>query len=480
MAHITVVGGAGYVGISYSVLLSELGHHVIGLDTDPRKVALLSQGLAPIHEPGLQPLLEKSLASGRLSFTSEVESAIATADFVLICVGTPSAPSGAADTTAVAEAARIIALSATGHTIVINKSTMPVGSNGFVANILAEHGVPGTTFDVVSNPEFLREGAAIFDIFHPSRIVLGSDNPDAAMAVAELFADLHAPLVFTDPRSAEMVKYASNAFLATKISFINEIAAICEHLDADVSAVVEGMSLDPRIGPRFLHPGAGFGGSCFPKDVRALAHMARESGYDTMLLTAVLDINRAMRDTIRAKLERHLGDLSGKTIALLGLAFKPETDDIREAPAVALIGDLLEAGARIRATDPVAIPNARAIHPDATYTRDAYSAAMGADAVVLTTEWNDYRHLDPDRLAHAMRGRLVIDGRNALDPHQIASSGLFYEGIGRRPEPRAEPAGARHLTHIRSVPAPERFSTVSPPPLHFAQEQAPTHPGTGS
>lgn len=458
MAHIAVVGGAGYVGVSYSVLLADLGHRVSSLDTDPHKIATLSRGQTPIHEPGLQPLLERSLASGRLTFTTAFDTAIPEADVVLICVGTPSTPSGAADMSAVAEAAASIARHAAGHTIVVNKSTMPVGSNRFVADILAEHGTPGATFDVVSNPEFLREGAAVHDIYHPSRIVLGATNPDAARTVAALFDELDVPIISTDPRSAEMVKYASNAFLANKISFVNEIAAICEHLDADVNAVIEGMRLDPRIGTHFLRPGVGFGGSCFPKDVRALAHMAREHGYTPTLLQAVLEINEAMRGRVREKLEHYLGDLQGTTIGILGLAFKPDTDDIREAPAIALIGDLHAAGATVRATDPVAIDHARAIHPDVTYTPDAYGAAMGADAVVLVTEWDAYRHLDLDRLAHAMRGRLLIDGRNTLMPAAVVAADLIYEGVGRRRMPDTV-----RVSHIASMPV-QTPAPVSPEP----------------
>jgi UDPglucose 6-dehydrogenase len=431
LATIAVAGGAGYVGVSYSVLLADLGHQVTGLDKDPTRVAMLNQGQAPFHEPGLQEILERTLSNGNLRFSTDYVESVPGAEFILICVGTPSTPSGAADTSAITETAQMIARHATGHTIVVNKSTMPVGSVAFVADILAEHAAPGATFAVVSNPEFLREGSAIHDIFHPDRIVLGAADPQASTAVAALYSRIEAPILYTSPRAAEMIKYASNAFLANKISFINEVATICEHLGADVNDVVRGMGLDSRIGAQFLHPGIGFGGSCFPKDVRALAKMAEDNGCHPALLTTVLDINEAMRTRVLKKIEKHLGSLQGKTIGILGLAFKPHTDDIREAPALALIAELVKAGATVRATDPVAIRNASKVFPDVTFVRDAYSAAMGADAVVLVTEWDVYRQIDPDRLANAMRGNLVVDGRNALTPHEISGANLVYEGVGR-------------------------------------------------
>lgn len=431
MASVAVIGGAGYVGVAYSALLADLGHDVDSVDTDPVRIGLLCQGTAPNHEPGLQTVLERVLGAGRLRFTTDHARAVSGAEFVFICVGTPSTPSGAADTSAIAESARTIARFASGHTIVVNKSTMPVGSASFVADILAEHATKDATFSVVSNPEFLREGSAIQDIYHPDRIVLGADDADAAAAVGRLYQALDAPMVITHPRSAEMIKYASNAFLANKISFINEVATICEKLGADVTAVVHGMSLDARINPHFLRPGIGFGGSCFPKDVRALATMARENGCDPTLLDAVLEINQKMRARAIDKICSRLGTLDGKTIGVLGLAFKPDTDDTREAPAIALIGELLQAGATVRATDPVATRHVAQKFPDVFLARDAYGAAMGADAIVLVTEWNAYRTLDLDRIANAMRGRLVVDGRNAFDPAAIAAAGLIYEGIGR-------------------------------------------------
>ena len=431
MVTIAVAGGAGYVGVAYSVLLADLGHNVFSVDTDPSRIMQLNQGKALNHEPGLQPLLEQTLASGRLRFTTDYETAISGADFVFICVGTPSTASGAADTSAISSAAQMIARNAHGHTVVVNKSTMPVGSVTFVGDVLAEHAANGTTFSVVSNPEFLREGSAIYDIYHPDRIVLGSDDLDVAKAVAALYQPLNAPFLITRPRSAEMIKYASNAFLANKISFINEVATICEHLEADVADVVAGMGMDPRISPHFLRPGIGFGGSCFPKDVRALARMALDHGCHPNLLLTTLHINESMRARILTKVESRLGTLSGKTIGILGLSFKPETDDIREAPATALIRELLQAGASVRATDPAAGRHMSTLIPEVTLTEDAYSTAMGADAVILVTEWEIYKRIDLDRLANAMRGNLLVDGRNVFEPSAVGAAGLQYDGVGR-------------------------------------------------
>jgi UDPglucose 6-dehydrogenase len=431
MARIAVIGGAGYVGLTYAAAFAELGHEVIGLDVDGARVRALCGGQTPIYEPGLEALLQKALASGRLRFTVSAAEALPSAEFAFICVGTPSDPFGRVDVRTVVAAAQTVGQHACGHTVVVNKSTMPVGSVEMVAGILSEHASFGASFDVVANPEFLREGSAIRDVFHPDRIILGATDRAAAEAVGSLYDSLDAPIVITDARSAEMTKYASNAFLATKISFINEIAMICEALGVDVGAVANGMGMDDRIGPRFLRAGVGFGGSCFPKDVRGLAGMAREAGVDPTMLDAVLGINETMRKRLVAKLTTHLGDLEGKKIALLGLAFKPGTDDIREAPALAVIRELLAAGATVRATDPVAMDRVFAELPEVTLVDDPYAAAMGADAVVLLTEWEEYRAIDLEHLANAMRGRVLVDGRNALDPAGASQAGLVYEGVGR-------------------------------------------------
>jgi UDPglucose 6-dehydrogenase len=431
MARIAVIGGAGYVGLTYAAALAELGHDVVGLDVDATKVEALRDGRSPIFEPGLDVLLQRGLAEGRLRFTTEYAAAVPSADFAFICVGTPSDADGRADMQYVATAARQIGAHGCGHTIVVNKSTLPVGSAHFVGEILTEHAHAGATFTVVSNPEFLREGSALHDVFHPDRIVLGASDEADARRVAALYGPLGAEILVTDPRSAEMIKYASNAFLASKISFINEVALICERFGADVSVVADGMGLDERIGRRFLNAGAGFGGSCFPKDVKALASMARDAGLEPTMLAAVLGTNDAMRSHVVARVEERLGCLAGKTIAVLGLAFKPDTDDIREAPALAVLRKLVAAGARVQATDPVAMPHVAGQVPEVSLMADAYAAATGADAVILMTEWAEYRTMDLDHLANAMRGRLLVDARNALAPSAALEAGFDYVGIGR-------------------------------------------------
>lgn len=431
MAAIAVIGGGGYVGLAYAVAFAELGHEVTALDVDAAKVASLSEGRCPIFEPGLEQLLQRGLENERLRFTTDYEAAIPGADFAYICVGTPPGPSGRADVKYILAAARAVGRHARGHTIVVNKSTVPVGSVHFVTESLREHAEPDASFSVVSNPEFLAEGTAIHDIFHPDRIVIGSDDRAAADRVAELYEPLGAPVLITDPRSAEMVKYASNAFLATKISFVNEVAMICECLGADVSAVAQGMGLDKRIGSRFLRPGAGFGGSCFPKDVRALGSMARDMNFDPTMLNAVLEINAVARARIVDKVIRHVGDLRGKTIAILGLAFKPDTDDVREAPALDVVEQLLAAGADVRVTDPAAMERFASMIDSVTFVEDPYAVVFGADAMILMTEWDIYSSLDLDRLANAMRGHLLVDGRNALDAVAARAAGFIYEGVGR-------------------------------------------------
>jgi len=451
MPKIGVIGGAGYVGLAYAAVLTELGYDVVGLDIDGARVHALSRGQLPIFEPGLTELVQRGLASGRLRFTTDYAEAVPDADFVFIGVGTPPNAVGRANMAFVVAAARAVALHARGHTVVVNKSTMPVGSVDLVADILAEHAAPGATFAVVSNPEFLREGSAIHDILHPDRIVLGSDDLAAAQQVGALYEPLEAPVLYTDPCSAEMIKYASNAFLAAKISFVNELAMICDRLGADVTVVARGMGMDARIGPQFLQAGAGFGGSCFPKDLRALVSMAQEAGLETDMLRAVETINVAARRQVVAKLRAHLGDLTNQTIAVLGLSFKPDTDDIRESPAMAVIRDLLSSGARVRGTDPVAMRNVAAVLPEVQLRDDAYAAATGADAVLLMTEWAVYRTLDLDHLANAMRGEVLVDGRNALDPAAVVAAGLVYDGIGRpvaRPLTAPRSTGGATVTHV--------------------------------
>ncbi len=433
LSTICVVGGGGYVGLGYAVALARLGNQVIGLDIDAERVAMLNAGNTPLYEDGLESLLADGLLAGNLRFTTSYDDALADAEFVFLCTGTPSLSDGEADLRQVRAAARAIGerLPTGRRVIVVNKSTMPVGAAEMVAMVVGANAPHGADFRVVSNPEFLREGMVVHDILHPDRVVLGGDDPDATAAVAALYAPLGAPVIQTDHRSAELIKYAANAFLATKISFINDIARLCERLGADVTVVAEGMGRDPRIGPRFLHAGIGFGGSCFPKDVGALTRMAEGAGLHPGLLRAVLEINADARRRFVTRADALLNGLEGRTVAVLGLAFKEGTDDLRESPAISVIDMLEERGATIRAHDPRAMANAARKLSHLVLCDDAYHAAEGADAVMLCTPWPEYRSLDLPRLRAAMRGDLLMDGRNLLDPVNAVDAGLRYEGIGR-------------------------------------------------
>ncbi|MEZ4572163.1 MAG: UDP-glucose/GDP-mannose dehydrogenase family protein [Thermomicrobiales bacterium] len=431
MASVAIVG-VGYVGLVYGAALADLGNRVYGIDIDQEKIDQLSQGVTPIFEPGLDELVATNLKSGRLTFTSDYGDAIPNAEFVFICVDTPSALDGEADMRAVRAAAGMIGSHLTGHTVIIDKSTMPIGAGDVVTDIIAAHKSDDATFGVVSNPEFLREGSAVHDVFHPSRIVLGSDDPCDAERVKTIFEALDSvEILVTDRRSAEMIKYASNAMLATRISFINEMAQISEHLGADIKAVARGMGLDPRIGPRFLEAGIGFGGSCFPKDVKALAYMAREAGCHPQLLDAVMEINQDQRRLFVHRLQNIIGDVFGKRIAVWGLSFKENTDDIREAPAIDIIGTLVRRGARISAFDPAATERARSILPNIDYAEDPYGAVVGADALLVTTPWNVFKHADLNRVRDLMHIPVILDGRNLYDPDEVRELGFVYTGIGR-------------------------------------------------
>jgi len=394
-------------------------------------VANLRAGIVPIYEPGLNELIRRNVEAGRLQFTTDYAEAIPEAEFVFICVGTPSTVDGDADMRAVRAAALTIGRHLRGHTIIVNKSTMPIGSGDLVSSLIEQVKPPEATFAVVSNPEFLREGSAVYDVFHPSRIVLGAEDREAAERVAELYRVLNAPILITDRRSAEMIKYASNAILATRISFINEIAQICEQVGADVKVVAQGMGYDPRIGPLFLEAGLGFGGSCFPKDVRALAYMAEEVGCHPQLLHAVLEINYDQRRRFVRKLQDLLGDLHGRPIALWGLAFKQDTDDVRESPALDVLRMLLQRGAIVTAYDPAAIANAAREVPDARYVSDPYAAVVGADALLIATPWNEFKQADLRRVRSLMRTPIMLDGRNIYEPAEVRALGFVYVGVGR-------------------------------------------------
>jgi UDPglucose 6-dehydrogenase len=430
MKNIAVIG-TGYVGLVTGVCLSDLGNRVVCVDIDEEKVQKLNQGVMPIYEPGLEDLVERNVRAGRLSFTTSYSEGLQGAEFVFVAVGTPEGVDGEADLRYVRMAARSIAGVMDHPVIIVNKATVPVGTGDWVADIIRQYRNGDIDFAVVSNPEFLREGSAISDFLAPDRVVLGSLDREAAEKVAQLYLPLRTTIMITDLRTAEMIKYASNAFLATRISFINEIANICEALGADVKEVATGMGYDARIGHGYLDPGIGYGGSCFPKDVKALTYMAEIKGRHPQLLRAVMEINDDQRRQVVRKLDQALGGLRGKTVGLLGLAFKPNTDDMREAPALHLARMLTSAGAHVRAYDPVARPVAQRVLPQVELAEDAYDLAQGCDALVVVTEWNEFKNLDLVRIGDLMTGNVLIDGRNIYEPEQIKELGFYYRGIGR-------------------------------------------------
>jgi UDPglucose 6-dehydrogenase len=433
VSRIAVIG-VGYVGLSTAACFADLGHHVTGYDIDEKRVQQLRRHHLPIYEPGLEELIERNARADRLTFTTSLADAMGGAEYVFLAVGTPPDRRGGADLTALKAAARSIGTLLDHPLTIVSKSTVPIGTGDVVTEIIgAARPDSSVPFWVVSNPEFLREGSAVTDFMHPDRVVLGGHDRAAAERVAELYAPLDAPVLVTDLYTAEMIKYASNAFLATKISFINEIARICEKLDADVGVVAQGMGMDARIGRAFLDAGIGFGGSCFPKDVRALARMAQQMGYHPELLHSVLEINRDMRKLVVTRLSDLLGGLRGQRIGILGLAFKPNTDDLRDAPAMDIVEDLVRKGAKVQVFDPAAMPRAKAIlNGNVVCARDAYGAARRADALALLTEWNEFRSLDLVRLRQVMSRPVVIDGRNIWDPATMRDLGFVYRGIGRR------------------------------------------------
>jgi UDPglucose 6-dehydrogenase len=431
MKQICVVG-VGYVGLITAAGFSDLGNRVIALDIVKEKIEGLKRGEMPIYEPGLEELVERNMRSGRLTFTTSYQEALKGTEFVFIAVGTPSGVDGEADLQYVEASARSIAQNMQNELIIINKSTVPVGTGDWVADIIHRNQPKPIPFSVVSCPEFLREGSAISDFMNPHRTVLGSLDPSAADKVAQLHLSLRAPIVITDLRTAEMIKYASNAFLATKISFINEIANICEALGADVTEVAAGMGYDSRIGPAFLNAGLGYGGSCFPKDVKALAYMAEDKGRHPQLLRAVMDINDDRRPMAVNRIKEMLGGtLKGKTIGLLGLAFKPNTDDMRDAPAIDIANGLIAAGAVVRGYDPVSMEVAADIMPAVEMYPDPYTMADGCDALMVNTEWNEFKQLSLSRIRESMKTPVIFDGRNIYDPNQMKQMGFRYRGLGR-------------------------------------------------
>ena len=436
MKQICVVG-VGYVGLVTAAVFADLGNRVIGLDINEEKIASLNKGIMPIYEPGLEEIVSHNVKAGRLSFVTSYQQALNGTEYVFIGVGTPSGVDGEADLSYVAGAAQAIAENMSEPLIIINKSTVPVGTGDWVADIVRNHQPKPIPFSVVSCPEFLREGSAISDCLQPHRTILGSLDREAAEKVAQLHLPLRAPIMITDLRTAEMIKYASNAFLATKISFINEIANICEALGADVKEVAVGMGYDKRIGSQFLDAGLGYGGSCFPKDVKALAYMAAEKGRHPQLLRAVMEINDDRRPMAVDRLKEMLGNgetnirLDGCTIGLLGLSFKPNTDDMRDAPSIDIARMLLADGAHVRAYDPVAMDIARPLLPEVEMCLDPYALAEGCDGLMVLTEWNEFKQLDLAHLKAIMKQTIIFDGRNIYDPAQMAAAGFHYRGLGR-------------------------------------------------
>jgi UDPglucose 6-dehydrogenase len=430
---VLAVIGAGYVGLTTAACFAHLGHEVRCADIDEERVARLNKGEVPILEKGLAELLAEGLSSRRLRFVVGAATAARGADIVFLCVQTPQGVDGAADLSFVETVAREIAPVLAPGTVVVNKSTVPVGSTRFVERVLSEAGAVQDDVSVASNPEFLREGQAVHDFLHPDRIVIGCDRAPAAVRVSELYRGIQAPVLVTDPASAEMIKYAANAFLATKVSFINAIANVCEAVDADIREVAVGMGYDPRIGFQFLHPGPGYGGSCFPKDVAALLHTAHHAGYPFELLAGVIDVNVAQHQRIVDKLRAATGgSLAGRVVAVWGLTFKAETDDLRDSPAMTIARAVREQGAIVRAFDPVASEKAQALDPDLDVYPDAYDAADGADVVALLTEWDEFRWLDFDRVRDNMPQPSIVDARNLLDPAAMRRLGFAYVGVGRR------------------------------------------------
>jgi UDPglucose 6-dehydrogenase len=428
------VVGTGYVGLVTGAVFADLGNDVVCVDKDRDKVAALKAGRMPIYEPGLEEMVARNAGDSRLSFTSDLGAGVRHADVVFIAVGTPPKDTGETDLSQVEAVAAEIGRSMDRYKVVVNKSTVPVGTGELVREVIARHQPRPIEFDVVSNPEFLREGSAIEDTLRPDRIVIGAPTQHVAMRLVELYAPLERPMIITDLPSAEVIKYASNAFLAAKISFINAISNICEAAGADVSQVMKGMGLDPRIGGAFLQAGLGYGGSCFPKDVDSLIHTAGQLGYDFKLLRSVVEINRERAAHLVETVTKALGPLEDKTVAVLGLAFKPNTDDMREAKSIEVVGLLHGAGAQIRAYDPAAMDNARQILPAAvTFSASPYEAAEGAHAVVLVTEWNEFRYLNLERLRGLLKRPVICDGRNLWEPERMRRLGFEYHSVGRKP-----------------------------------------------
>ena len=431
--HVAVIG-TGYVGLVTGACFAEFGVDVICVDVDAAKLERISAGEMPIYEPGLEQMVSKNMQSGRLRFTTDIKQAVEQALVIFLAVGTPPKPDGSPDLSFVETAARSVAEHMNGYKVIVTKSTVPIGTGEHIRKLIREGQKSPLHFGVVSNPEFLREGAAINDFMRPDRVVIGSRDEEAIAIMRDLYRPLYlieAPFVITSLEAAELTKYAANAFLATKISFINEIANMCESIGCDVHDVARAIGMDKRIGSKFLHPGPGFGGSCFPKDTQALASVARDFGCDSLIVDAVIEVNRRQRQAMLPKIEKLTGALEGKTIAVLGLAFKPETNDMRESPAIDIIQGLLKGGATVRAYDPVAMAEAAEVLPEVLYAADEYAAVTDADALVFVTEWNQFRALDMGRIRDLMKSPSIADLRNIYEPEHMRELGFKYVGIGR-------------------------------------------------
>jgi UDPglucose 6-dehydrogenase len=468
--------GTGYVGLVTGTCLSDFGLDVICVDKDNKKIECLNSGKVPIYEPNLEDLIQKNVSAGRLSFTTDLKNAVKQSKVIFIAVGTPSNDDGSANLKQIEKVAQQIAASMNEYKVIVNKSTVPIGTAAKIKEIInsfspsplrgeggvrvksssvipAKAGIHPSViarseatrqsqptlkpfdFDIVSNPEFLREGSAVYDFTHPDKIVIGTTSPKALKIMQEIYRPLYlidTPFVITNPETAELIKYACNAFLATKITFINEIANLCDKVGADVHQIAKAMGLDGRISPKFLHPGPGYGGSCFPKDTEALYHFASTCGYEFKLLKGVISANKRQRELMVEKIKHHLGNLKGKTIGILGLAFKQNTDDIRKSPAIDIIKLLLKEGANIRCFDPLAMDNTKKIFPNLTYCQDEYETAQQSDALVIATEWNQFRNLDLLRIKEFLKTPILIDLRNLYEPEKVKELGFIYEGVGRR------------------------------------------------
>ena len=432
--NISVIG-TGYVGLVTGACFAEFGVQVTCMDKDERRIALLEKGDIPIYEPGLTELVRKGLSEGRLTFTTDLAKAVETGLAIFIAVGTPSRDDGSADLSFVEDVGRSIAAHLNGYKVIVTKSTVPVGTGERLRDLITQHAPPAARFDMVSNPEFLREGSAIEDFMRPNRVVIGADSPQAEALMRDLYRALYlieTPFVFTDVATAEMIKYASNAFLATKVSFINEVANLCERVGANVQVVAKAMGLDHRIGSKFLHPGPGYGGSCFPKDIAALIRTGRQAGCVMEIAEAAARANDKQRDRMVEKIREALGgSLQGTRLAVLGLSFKPNTNDLRDAPALGIISKLQAEGGEVRAYDPAGMEEARKLLPTVTLCANAYEAAAGADALVLMTEWNQFRNLDLERIQRSLKRPVFVDLRNVYEPARMTALGFRYSSVGR-------------------------------------------------